>query len=136
MDEGFKKSLFIQNSYDTPISPIEYFKKWVENWKLEIKKKNLNYLVIDYESYQNNQKNYIKKILNDLNIDERKLEEIHQKVKKNFIRYDKNNLEKNLTGFIKPQTINNDSGNIKQKLNSEKIKKLIMKEALEINDNR
>ena len=54
------------------------------------------------------------------NIDERKLEEIHQKVKKNFIRYDKNNLEKNLTGFIKPQTINNDSGNIKQKLNSEK----------------
>lgn len=135
VDEGFKKSLFIQNSYDTPISPIEYFKKWVENWKLEIKKKNLNYLVIDYESYQNNQKNYIKKILNYLNIDERKLEEIHQKVKKNFIRYDKNNLEKNLTGFIKPQTINNDSGNIKQKLNSEKMKKFV-KEALEINDNR
>ena len=55
------KIIIHTNSYDTPISPIEYFKKWVENWKLEIKKKNLNYLVIDYESYQNNQKNYIKK---------------------------------------------------------------------------
>ena len=121
VEEGFKKSLSIQNYKNTPFSPIVYFKKWVENWKLEIEKKNLNYLVIDYESYQNNQKNYIKKILNYLDIDERILEEIHLKVKKNFIRHDKNNLEKNLNGFIKPQTINNDPENIKQKLNSGKM---------------
>lgn len=125
LEEGFKKSLFIQNSSDTPISPIEYFKKWINNWQIEIQKKKLNFLSLHYEDYQNNQKNYIKKILNYLNIDESKLEEIHEKVTNNFNKYDKNNLEKNLTGFIKPQTINNDSKNIKKKLYSDKIKNFV-----------
>ena len=63
--------------------------------------------------------------MNYLNIDESKLEEIHEKVTNNFNKYDKNNLEKNLTGFIKPQTINNDSKNIKKKLYSDKIKNFV-----------
>lgn len=123
--EGFKKSLFIKNSYDTPVSPIEYFKKWVENWESAINKKKLNYLMIDFEEYQNNQKNYIKKILNYLNLDQNILDDVCEKVTNNFKKYDKNNLEKNLTGFIKPQTINNDSKNIKEKLYTLEIKNFV-----------
>ncbi len=123
--EGFKKSLFIKNSYDTPVSPIEYFKKWVENWESAINKKKLNYLMIEFEEYQNNHRNYIIKILNHLNLDQNILDEVYEKVSNNFQKYDKNNLEKNLTGFIKPQTINNDSKNIKEKLYTLEIKNFV-----------
>lgn len=126
--EGFKKSLVVKNSYDTPDRPVDYFNDWIVNWKKEISSKNLNVLVLNYEDYKNDKIKYISKILDYLEIKTLKAHEILKDLEMNFDVFKKNDLEKNLTAFIKPQTVNIKSKEIKKKLYTAEIKSFIEKE--------
>ena len=112
--EGFKKSLTVKNTYDTPDRPIDYFSDWIDNWKKEISSKKLNVLILNYEDYENDKIKYISEILNYLEIRNFKANEIIRDLEMKFDTFNKNNLEKNLTAFIKPQTMNINSREIKK----------------------
>lgn len=123
--EGFKKSLTVKNTYDTPDRPIDYFSDWIDNWKKEISSKKLNVLILNYEDYENDKIKYISEILNYLEIRNFKANEIIRDLEMKFDTFNKNNLEKNLTAFIKPQTMNINSREIKKKLRTPEIKRFI-----------
>lgn len=123
-EEGFKKSLIIKNSYDTPISPLDYFNTWLENWNHQIKKKKLDFLILNYENIKN-KKEYVNSILKYLNLENCNLNQI---IKKSDMEFKKNknlSLEKNLNRFLKPKTFNKDSAHVKKNLDLDNINKFI-----------
>ena len=124
-EEGFKKSLIIKNSYDTPVSPLDYFNSWLENWNHQIKKKNLDYLILNYENIKNKRKEYINSILKYLNVKNDYLDLIIKKSDINLEKNQKFNLEKNLSKFLKPKTFNKHSSHVKKKLDLDSINKFI-----------
>ena len=125
-NDGFKKSLIIQNSIDTPIRPLDYFFYWIKNWKNEIKKRHLNFLVLDYENYNLDKKKYIKSIVNYIGIKDINIEELLVKIESNYSKIKNNNLEKNLKKFIKPQTFNKNSNELKKKLKNDEVEDFIL----------
>ena len=125
-NDGFKKSLIIQNSIDTPIRPLDYFFYWIKNWKNEIKKRHLNFLVLDYENYNLDKKKYIKSIVNYLGVKDINIEELLVKIESNYSKIKNNNLEKNLKKFIKPQTFNINSNELKKKLKNDEVENFIL----------
>ena len=125
-NDGFKKSLIIQNSINTPIRPLDYFFYWIKNWKNEIKKRHLNFLVLDYENYNLNKKKYIKSIVNYIGIKDINIEELLVKIESNYSNIKNNNLEKNLKKFIKPQTFNKKSNELKKKLKNDEVEDFIL----------
>ncbi len=125
-NDGFKKSLIIQNSINTPIRPLDYFFYWIKNWKNEIKKRHLNFLVLDYENYNLNKKKYIKSIVNYIGIKDINIEELLVKIESNYSNIKNNNLEKNLKKFIKPQTFNKNSNELKKKLKNDEVEDFIL----------
>jgi len=125
-NDGFKKSLIIQNSIDTPIRPLDYFFYWIKNWKNEIKKRHLNFLVLDYENYNLDKKKYIKSIVNYIGIKDINIEELLVKIESNYSKIKSNNLEKNLKKFIKPQTFNKNSNELKKKLKNDEVEDFIL----------
>jgi hypothetical protein len=135
-NEGFKKSLLMKNSKDTPVRPLDYFYFWIKDWKKEIEKRNLDFLVLNYENYNLNKKKYIKSILDYLDINDVNIDNLLIKINSNYDKIKKNNLEKNLKKYIKPQTFNKDSENIKRKLKIREIEDFIIKNLPEKNDNR
>tara|TARA_X000000950_G_C13868532_1_gene641904 strand:- start:967 stop:1842 length:876 start_codon:yes stop_codon:yes gene_type:complete len=126
-NDGLKKSLIIQNSNDTPVKPLDYFFFWIKDWKNEIKKRNLNFLALDYENYNLNKKKYIKSILNYIGIKDVNIDELLVKIESNYKKIKNNNLEKNLKNFIKPQTFNKNSNELKKKLRNDEVENFILK---------
>jgi hypothetical protein len=122
---GFKKSLLIKNSKDTPIRPLDYFYFWIKNWKKIIKDRNLNFLQLNYENYEINKKEYVKSILDFLEINDVDLDELLIKIKLNYDKIKFNNLEKNLKSYIKPQTFNKNTSETKKKLDIDEIENFI-----------
>lgn len=125
--DGFKKSLLIKNSKDTPIKPLDYFYFWIKDWKQAIDSRNLNFLTLNYENYDLNKSKYVKSILDFLEIDDVNLEELLVRMRINHDKIKANSLEKNLKKFIKPQTFNKNSKDIKKKLVINDIKSFITK---------
>ena len=82
-------------------------------------------LILNYEDYENDKIKYISEILNYLEIRNFKANEIIRDLEMKFDTFNKNNLEKNLTAFIKPQTMNINSREIKKKLRTPEIKRFI-----------
>jgi hypothetical protein len=126
----------MKNSKDTPVRPLDYFYFWIKDWKKEIEKRNLDFLVLNYENYNLNKKKYIKSILDYLDINDVNIDNLLIKINSNYDKIKKNNLEKNLKKYIKPQTFNKDSENIKRKLKIREIEDFIIKNLPEKNDNR
>lgn len=123
-EEGFKKSLIIKNSNDTPISPLDYFSSWLENWNNQIKKKKLDFLILNYENIKN-KKEYVNSILKHLNLENCNLDQIIKKSDMEFKENKNLSLEKNLKKFLKPKTFNKDSAHVKKNLDLENINKFI-----------
>ena len=115
-NDGFKKSLLIKNLNDTPVKPLDYFYFWIKDWKHTMDKRNLGFLTLDYENYNLNKTKYVKSILDFLEIDDVNLEELLVKIRQNHDKIKVNSLERNLKKFIKPQTFNKNSKEIKKKL--------------------
>ena len=113
--EGIKKSLIMKNSFDTPIKPLDYFFYWITDWFQEIKKRNLNYLILRYEDIKKDKNNYVTNILNYLNIKNISSNDILKKLKKNSQK-NKKSLNYNLNSYIKPKTFNKDSDIIRSKI--------------------
>ena len=75
---GFIKSISFTNSLNK-VTPLEYYYFWISDW-IKISKQR-DYLVLWYEDYVKNPTNYIKKILDYLEIkneDPGNIENIHQ----------------------------------------------------------
>ena len=126
-DEGFKKSIIINNETDTPERPLDYFYNWTKDWLKIIEEKKLNYLILDFDEIKSDKFEYIKKILNYLNITEYSPQDIIFKLDKNLKEIEKNSLGKNFNNFIKPKTFNKKSNEIKQSLNLKEIESFIKK---------
>lgn len=99
--EGFKLSLVLK-SKNEKITPLHYFYNWILNWKIYLEN-NRNYLLMNYEELNLSKLNYIKKILNYLEIDKK----YHNSIINKINTKNKNNyrLDTQLS-LIKPKTLN------------------------------
>lgn len=82
--------------------PIEYYYKWIENWK-NFAEKNENCLILWFEDYVKDPKKYINKIIKHLEFDSIDVDELYLKLESNKKFLKKRNLEENLN-LIEPQT--------------------------------
>lgn len=126
-NDGFKKSLLIKNSKDTPIRPLDYFYFWIKNWKREIDERNLRFLKLNYENYAADRRKYVQSILDFLEINDVNLDDLLIKIKLKHDKIKHNSLEKNLKKYIKPRTFNKKTYEIKKDLNIHDIENFIIK---------
>ena len=99
--------------------PIKIFNEWLINWEKAIKEKKIDCLILNYNDFKINEKNYIDKILNFLEIEDCKSSDILKKHKKRIEKMKNKTLEDNLKKNLHSQTYNRLSDNIKFKLNKE-----------------
>ncbi len=115
--EGFRLSL-IKNHIEGEV-PIKIFNEWLINWEKAIKEKKIDCLILNYNDFKINEKNYIDKILNFLEIEDCKSSDILKKHKERIEKMKNKTLEDNLKKNLHSQTYNSLSDNIKFKLNKE-----------------
>jgi hypothetical protein len=115
--EGFRLSL-IQNHIKGEI-PIIIFNNWLKNWQSAVAKKKISCLVLNYNNFTNNEKNYIQKIIEYLEIKDCKSETILNKHLKKIEKMKNKKLEDNLKKNLHSQTYNSLFDEIKLKLNKE-----------------
>ncbi len=115
--DGFKLSL-IENHVKGEV-PILIFKNWLKNWQSLIAEKKLNCLILNYNDFKNKELNYIKKIINYLEIKDCDPEVVFKKHFKKIEKMKNKKLEDNLKKNLHSQTYNSLFDDIKLKLNKE-----------------
>ncbi|MDA7715352.1 sulfotransferase domain-containing protein [Pelagibacteraceae bacterium] len=115
--EGFRLSL-IENHVHGEI-PIKIFKNWLNSWEMVIKEKKISCLILNYNDFKNNEKNYIEKIIKYLEVEDCDSNIIFNKHIKKVENMKNKRLEDNLKKNLHPQTYNAFSDDIKSKLNKE-----------------
>jgi hypothetical protein len=115
--EGFRLSL-TQNHIGGEV-PILIFKKWLNNWQSVIKNNKFSCLILNYNDFKNNEKNYIEKIIKYLEIDDCNAETILKKHLKKIQIMKNKKLEDNLKKNLHSQTYNSLFDDVKVKLNKE-----------------
>lgn len=120
--KGFKKSLTYNVGHEQYDIPIIYYSNWIKNWKNKLK--NSNYLILNFDDYQNKPDLYLKKIINYLGEEKVNINEIKKKIKKKNLNL---NLKKNLFHQLIPNTYNSKSYNYKKKLKNVNINMILKK---------
>ena len=133
--KGFKQFITHENKADDDFvikygdkvkgKIVDFYYNWIKEWKEEIKKNNLDHLLLDWESFLQDKKKYIKNIINYLEIKKHTDEQILDTIEKNLLKIKNNDLMSNLKNNIKPKTFNKDSGEIKKILNNDEINNFI-----------
>jgi hypothetical protein len=104
---------------------VDFYYNWKREWKIEVKKNNLDYLLLEWEDFLKNKKEYINSIINYLEIEKYTDEEILSLIEKNLLKIKNNDLKTNLNNNIKPKTYNKDSEKIKKILDNKEISDFI-----------
>ncbi len=104
---------------------VDFYYNWKREWKIEVKKNNLDYLLLEWEDFLKNKKEYNNNIINYLEIEKYTDEEILSLIEKNLLKIKNNDLKTNLNNNIKPKTYNKDSEKIKKILDNKEISDFI-----------
>jgi len=104
---------------------IDFYHNWKGEWKIEVKKNNLDYLLLEWEVFLNDKKKYINSIINYLEIKKYTDDKILLIIEKNLSKIKSNDLNANLNNYIKPKTYNKDSEKIKKILDNKEISNFI-----------
>ncbi|MDB9802750.1 sulfotransferase domain-containing protein [Pelagibacteraceae bacterium] len=115
--EGFRLSL-IENHVEGEI-PIKIFNNWLKSWEKVIKEKKMNCLILNYDDFKNNEKDYIEKIMEYLEINDCDTNTIFTNHIKKVEKMKNKRLEDNLKNNLHSQTYNAFSDDIKSILNKE-----------------
>ena len=115
--EGFRLSL-IEN-HQKGEAPIKIFKDWLKNWDTVIKEKKISCLILNYNDFKNNEKNYIAKIIKYLEVEDCYENTIYIKHMKKIKKLKNKKLEDNLKKNLHSQTYNSLFDDIKLRLNNE-----------------